>query len=268
MHTISTFKFKVIIPKGLKFPRYTGRIIQGAFLQYLRKQDPIVSQELHEGNDRRTYTTKGIHYKKIGETTFGLFEIHTIDPQIIDTMISILTSSNAGEIYLLNRFCAVVNVEYEKHQFGMLSTYPLYSSIEIKFITPTMFANDYRINKMDHYPDLQRIFENMIKTYEFLFSPIENNEDLLIRLQRQLTPNIFEFQSKFIRLGENIKLKGFTGKISFIIEDSTGLDILKDLLEISNLWGIGAKRSMGMGRINVRYFPPKSKPLMRQIEED
>ncbi|MDH5401446.1 MAG: CRISPR system precrRNA processing endoribonuclease RAMP protein Cas6 [Candidatus Heimdallarchaeota archaeon] len=261
MTTISQFKFNINIQENSKIPRYSGRIVQGAFLQYLRILDPSLSIDLHEGNPMRTYVTSNIYRRRNEESNLMYFDVYTIDPRIIDILVKIMVGGEGTQIYLIDKMYNISHIDFTVHDISSKELLPIRTNVLVKFITPTLFANSKRNNNLDAFPVQKRMWANMITSYKYIVAPINEEEEieLIQRLEDQLSITDFKIENRRIRLGNNIHLNGVTGYINYFIENNEGLELLRSILSLANHWGIGGKRSMGMGRVHISFRYPKVK---------
>ncbi len=253
MISISTFTLSIVFPKELFIKGFNGRIAHGAFLQYLRKHDLLLSQDLHEGNSKRTYSLSPIKFEKMADNWVGKLSIHTVDERIIKSLLSLIMENKYGEIYIVDTKCQVIRIDFSRKEISPLREINMASRINMKFISPTYFSNDHRKSKSDPYPHIGRIWLDIIKTYSMLVEEIkEVDRQLLVNIfTQQLSTPRFNLRSMQVSLSKHMKINCFMGYIQFHVEDNTNLELLIPMLECVSSWGIGGKRAMGFGRIQL-----------------
>ncbi len=264
---IDIFKFNFIIDRDEKIKGFTGRISHGAFLQYIRKYDIELSAELHEGNKRRPYSLWPIKFDQDGKN--GELKIATYDKKLSMNLFSIIGNTQDHYIVLVDTKCPIYQVDFNRvnvekginitsnNNSQIITNINKGDQFWINFITPTIFANDSRISKIDPYPNLDRIWKNLLDTYEFLVKKLDDKIKILEQLNSSIAVSRFKIRSISVSMSNYMKFPAFKGSIKFVVEKNEKLYILPTLLNIAKYWGIGGKRSMGLGKVRINYIPFK-----------
>jgi len=274
MTAISTFRFHIQLVDDLFIKGFSGRVVHGAFLQFLREFNEDLTQYLHDYTGKKPYSTTEMSFRKMGDNRVAFFDVNTMDDEIINNLIKLVIADDNLEIFVIDRFCPIFKIEYQKTTIPDPEILPVGTKIWLNFDSTTIFSSTSRNANTDPYPHINVIWGQMIDLYSRLVDNIpEQDQALLIQkiLNQMATPK-FKVYSRHETLGHKIKVTGFKGYILFMIEDSSDLELISPILRLSDVWGIGGKTTMGFGRLNVKIDVPevrkekKSKELEKNIE--
>ncbi len=270
MKNISIFTIQFNMPKELYIKGFNGRIAHGAFLQYLRKYDVLLSQDLHMGKEKRSYSLTPIEFIKTSSYYDGKFSVYTNDERIINAIMSLIIQNKYGDIYIVDTICKVTQIGFNRVEIPEPTAIKSGTIFWLNFNQPTYFSNSNRKSKSDAYPHLNKIWMDMLNTYSDLIEEINLSDKRMLadKLMDQLSTPRFKLESRHVIMSEHIKITCFKGSIMFKVEDASYIDLLIPILELAKLWGIGGKRSMGFGRVSVNFVEEKNKKdtILKKME--
>lgn len=245
-------QFRISFQPSGKIYGFTGKVAQGAFLGLLKKEGDMTADVLHFGNKRRPYSLTPI---KVATPSF--FDVTSLNQELSTHLSHILENFNEKTIQVSNREEHLLPPEIKT---AYLTPQPVTEGtrIQMQFWTPVLFSSNERKARTDPYPHLDRLWGDLIKVWN-LQSEDTIDAELTHSLLQQLSTPFFNFRSVRIKLGQ-IRVTGFTGKITFHVEDGTGLEYLLPLARLAGYFGIGGKKAMGFGRVHVR--------IQNEVKED
>jgi len=185
-------------------------------------------------------------------------------------MIQLLVSQDSHEIFLIDRFCPVFKIEYQKSVIPDPEPLPIGTRIWLNFESPTVFSSTKRNAKTDPFPHLDVIYRQLIDTYSRLVDEIPENDQALFigyALNQLATPK-FKMKSKHMTIGHKIRVTGFVGSIMLMVEDNTHLELLKPICKVAEVWGLGSKTTMGFGKLNINIYEPETTSEEKKSEEE
>lgn len=244
-------QFRISFNPSGKIYGFTGKVAQGAFLGLLKNENDMTADVLHFGNRRRPYSVTPI---RVGTPSY--FDVTSLNDELSTHLTNILGNYQQRVITISDRVEQLLAPEIKT---VFLTPTPIAegTSIHLDFRTPTLFSSVHRKARMDAYPHIHRIWGDLVKTWNS-FAESKVDESIVDRLLNQLSTPFFEFKSVPIKMGK-MKVVGFTGKISFTVEDSTGLNYLIPLTRLARYFGVGGKRAMGFGNVNIRMGVRKNR---------
>lgn len=261
MIELNTYTIDFQIPNELTIYGFTGKIAHASILAIINQTNPELAEKLHEGNERRTFVVSSIHKPKEFNKTIGRFTVTTANAIVKQTLQHIFQNSTSTTLNILNHQCQIVKVAVMSEFINGKEQIQENTNIRIRFLSPTFFSTANRKAKTDPYPSLDRMWNSMVETWNFLAGEQlgELNGEFTNRLLKQINTPSFDLKSTHIRLSHRIKVTGFTGMINLTVENTEGLQQLLPLLKLTDKWGIGSKRTIGFGRVNINIRYPTGK---------
>jgi CRISPR-associated endoribonuclease Cas6 len=254
---IIQFKFSFSMDNEDKINTFSGRIAYGAILGFIKKYDEDLSQYLHEGREKRSYSVNGIKNEKIGnvKTNIQSILLTTTDHKLTQGIIRILSNNEINSIIINDSQVKLLNIDVLVKKIEEEENLKIGDQIRLRFNSPVIFASNKRKAKTDPYPHLNTLYTQIIKLYSRIVQELtpKEIEELVSKYMENIATPSFNLQSKHITLGHKVKVTGFVGTILLIIEDNSGLDFFLPMIKLANLWGLGGKTTMGFGQITYQH---------------
>ncbi len=137
----------------------------------------------------------------------------------------------------------------EEFLLNELRNAPCDNRFQIFFDTPTAFKTR---GKYWIFPDIQKVFQSLLKKHEAFFGEFPIQENLQDQIQEYYEPNRYHLYSAPFPM-EGIFIPGFQGFMQFRLTGPENLNrIARLLLRFGEFSGIGVKCSIGMGAVRLQ----------------
>ncbi len=247
-----------------------GYQVHAAFLDLIRQADPLLSQQLHDMNQRKPFTVSPLLGP--GRNSPGVYRLRltSLEASIFEAFISCFLNPGASSLKLRlgAAMFEVVRIEGSsagnewvgRSSFEQLAMLPPASGWHFQFASPTAFSlgeQDWGGRKFAIFPEPGLVFDSLANRWAAFAPPGLPSLDLVeLRqyVEKYVVVTGFSGQSEVLPLKHHSQL-GFVGSASYrVLEKQPSPEytaILNTLAAFALYAGVGYKTTMGLGQVRA-----------------
>jgi len=257
---------KIIITAQGKdlLPEFTGNIIRGVFLNFIRNNNFALSEKLHRSNEIRPYSIKQIRIlnrktKRTERKEIIIqkgdeieFSIGMLDNNLLKEITQLFIQNASPEIDLLGKKYLIKSMQYEKIKCNFKKNR---NKVKIYFNSPTYFSVKKKPESM-LFPNPRYLFMNLLKIWNSLNKDIMiPEEDLYNWIDENIIINDYATYTRRLHLFKNTPIIGFMGWVVYRFKTKNAMIFwINVLLEYAKISNVGGNRTGGMGEIDFRWL--------------
>lgn len=245
---------------------YPGRLLHGAFLDFVQQHDPTLSQELHDGSGEKPYTLSTLwgeltrrgntQWLRVGKAC--QFRVTTLSEQLSELVRERLCPEQTPEWRVGNAPCALTSATHVEHPWAGVASYgELYQrvldridrpprQITLEFVSPTTFRQGHGNLPMP-LPSL--VFRNYLAQWG-RHTGLHFDEELGPVIEEQVLMTRYQLRTQMVPFARGRMETGFVGECTYTLKTKNPAHqlILGLLADFAFYCGTGAKTTQGMGQ--------------------